>query len=355
MKIRVAIFEKDELYLRKITAVFNKKYLDKIQIYCVTNFDLLKKILEDNKIDVLLSNEEFDINIEILPKRCGFAYLTESNEIEQWKDNIAIGKYQHIDLIYKAILNIYAEKAADLGVNKEVINNMTNIYTFVSASGGTGSSTIAAAASINVAKTGKKVLYLNLEKFGNVNVFFQAEGNGNLSEAIYAVKSRRSNLLLKLESNIKVASNGVNFFDNCKNSFDIMELTREDINLLIYHLTSSKLFDCIIIDCDFEISDMIIEILKMSSVIYFVNDGSKISNEKFMNVYNTLEIYEQQKDIRILDKITVFYNKFRNKTSTMIENNDIKIIGGIKMYDGASAEQVIEEISSMSILKDIFN
>lgn len=355
MKIRVAIFEKDELYLKKITAIFNKKYLEKIQIYCVTNIDLVKKILEDNKIDVLLSNEEYDINTEILPKRCGFAYLTESNDIKQWKDNIAIGKYQRIDLIYKEILNIYAEKAADLGVNKEVINNTTSIYTFVSASGGTGSSTIAAAVSINAAKAGKKVLYLNLEKFGNVNVFFRAEGNGNLSEAIYAIKSRKSNLFLKLESNIKTASNGVSFFDNCKNSFDIMELTKEDINQFIFHLTSSKLFDCIVIDCDFEISDMVIEIFKMSSVIYFVNDGSVISNEKFMNVYNTLEIYEQQHEIRILDKITVFYNKFRNKTSTMIENNDIKIVGGIKMYDGASAEQIITEISSMSVLKDIYN
>lgn len=92
MKIRVLLLEKDKNYLKKIMAVLSKKYPDKLQIYAVTDEDALLSVLKNNKVDILLSNENFDIDIKILPKRCGFAYLTESNDIDAWKDSATIGK-----------------------------------------------------------------------------------------------------------------------------------------------------------------------------------------------------------------------------------------------------------------------
>lgn len=353
MKIRVLLLEKDKNYLKKIMAVLSKKYPDKLQIYAATDEDALLSVLKNNKVDILLSNENFDIDIKILPKRCGFAYLTESNDIDAWKDSATIGKYQKIDLIYREILNIYAEKASDMGMARFSQDDMPDIFTFVSAGGGSGSSTLSAATAIRAVNMGRKTLYLNLEKFGNTDHFFYAEGNGNLSEALYAIKSKKTNTLIKLESNLKVSSNGVNFFESCKNSFDIMELEGNDIKLLISELSKGKLFDCIIIDCDFDFSERMLEVFKLSSMIYFVNDGSEVGNSKFMKAYNTMEIYEQHKDVRLLDRISLIYNKFRNKTSTMIENSDIKVVGGIKMYDGAKTEQIIAELVRMDLLDNL--
>ena len=46
MKIRVAIFELDEQYLNKIIGAFNKSYIEKIQVYAITDEEFLKEILE---------------------------------------------------------------------------------------------------------------------------------------------------------------------------------------------------------------------------------------------------------------------------------------------------------------------
>ncbi len=352
MKIKVAILEKDEIYLKKITSVLNKKYTDKIQIFAMTDETMVDSILIDNKIDVFLAYEDYDVEAEKLPYRCGYAYLTESNELESWKNAAAVGKYQKIEIIYKSILGVYAEKASDMGITKMADGSIC-ICTVVSASGGTGSSCVAVAAANRAAAKGKRVLFLNLEKFGNTGIFYHTEGTGSLSEVIYAIKSGRSNIHLKLESNLKRSSTGVNYFESCDNAFDIMELNVDDVRLLISEISTMGLFDCMIINCDFDFSDVVMEIFKMSTSICFVNNGSEVANEKFERCYNAIEIYEQQKNLRILDRVQLLYNMFRNRTSTMLAGNDIKVLGGIQYYEG-NTEQVVNQLSSMAVLDTVW-
>lgn len=352
MKIRVAILEKDELYLKKITLVLNKKYKDKLQIFAVTDESMVDSILKDNKIDVFLVYEDYNIEPDKIPYRCSYAYLTEVNELETWRNSTAVGKYQKIEMIYKSILSIYAEKASDMGITKMTDSDIS-ICTVVSASGGTGSSSIAVAIANRAATRGKRVLYLNLEKFGNTNTYYKTEGTGSLSEVIYAIKSGRSNIHLKLETNLKKSSTGVSFFESCKNAFDIMELSSDDIRFLVSELSTIGLFDSIVIDCDFEFSDFVMEIFRMSTSICFVNNGSETANEKFTKCYNAIEIYEQQKNLRILDRMFLLYNMFRNRTSTMLSGNDIKVLGGIQYFEGDTA-QVVNQLSSMPVLDTVW-
>ena len=82
-------------------------------------------------------------------------------------------------------------------------NDKSSVVIFTSPCGGVGTSTVAAACAIAHANMGKRVFYLNLEQCGTTDVFFQAEGNATMSDVIYSLKSRKANLLLKLESCIK--------------------------------------------------------------------------------------------------------------------------------------------------------
>ena len=47
------------------------------------------------------------------------------------------------------------------------------------------------------------------------------------------------------------------------------------------------------------------------------------------------------------------YNKFSSKTSTMLENIDMKSIGGAPTYLHASVKQVVEQLSEMDMFEKI--
>ena len=71
--------------------------------------------------------------------------------------------------------------------------------------GGTGTSSMAAACTCSKGR-GNNVLYLNLEKFGSSDVFFSGEGQFDLSDIIFALKGRKANLAMKLQSCVKKAT-----------------------------------------------------------------------------------------------------------------------------------------------------
>ena len=114
MKIKLAILEKDVSYLSRIVAVFSTKYADKFEIYSFTDAAVALSSLDAAKIDVLVANDAFDVDVSLLPKRCGFAYLVDSADIEMKNDQRAICKFQKVDLIYKQILSVYSEKAGSI-------------------------------------------------------------------------------------------------------------------------------------------------------------------------------------------------------------------------------------------------
>lgn len=56
---------------------------------------------------------------------------------------------------------------------------------------------MAAACASYYAAKGEKTLYLNFEKFGSADAFFSAEGQFDMSDIIFALKSRKANLSMK--------------------------------------------------------------------------------------------------------------------------------------------------------------
>lgn len=353
MKIKIAILDLDTEYLKKISKVIENNYSDKMQIFSFTNLDIAIKSIKENKIDVFLGVEEFDIDTKKLPNRCAFAYFVDSAEIKYFKDTRCVGKYQKIEYIYKEVLSIYADSAIESGerLGESIFNS--KIYTFISASGGVGSSTTAMAFAISRVKKGIKTLYLNLEQFGDVSMVFDGNGTGDLSDIFYSIKSRKSNIRLKIESNIKNSSDNVYYYDNCNTPFDFSELTKEEVKEFINDITASDLFECIVLDIDMNFSENISEILINSKKIILVNDGSKISNIKCLKAIEAFTIFEQQHDINILIRIEVLYNKFASKTGQVIEHENVKIIGGIRVFMNATFRQVVEEISKLPVMEDI--
>ena len=150
MKIKLAILEKDKSYLTRIVSAFGTKYADKFEIYSFTDPDVAMGTLNSAKIDVLLAGDVFEIDVTKLPNRCAFAYLVDSVGIDMLNNQRAICKFQKADLIYKQILSVYAEKASSI-TGFRMDGDEGRVIAVCSASGGVGSSTIAAACAVHLA------------------------------------------------------------------------------------------------------------------------------------------------------------------------------------------------------------
>ncbi len=352
MRIKLAILEKDQSYLARIVTAFNTKYADKFEIYSFTDKDIALATLESSRIDVLIASDSFTIDAAAIPGRCGFAYFVDSMDVESVNDQRAICKFQKADLIYKQILSIYSESSGRASGLKLGDDN-ARVVAFASPCGGVGTSSLAAAFAIRMAKQGKKALYLNLEKFGSSDVYFAGEGQFDMSDIIFSLKSRRANFGLKLESYVKQDHTGVYFYSQAKFALDMMELGKEEILKLISELKLMGAYDYIVVDMEFSLSKDALDVFRTMNNIVMVGDGSDISNMKIFRAYNALVVLEQNKDDSLLNRISLIYNKFSNKTSKAIEGIEIYNIGGAPRYEHATTEQVVNQLANMSIYDKI--
>ncbi len=352
MKIKLALLEKDENYLSRLVSTFGTKYADKLEIYSFTNKDIAMSTLDSARIDVLVASDNFDIDIKKLPKRCGFAYLVDRSDIDTVNDQQAICKFQKVDLIYRQILSIYSEMAVSVSGLKLGDDNC-RVIAFTSPSGGVGSSTMAAACALYFASKGKKTLYLNFEKFGSSDLFFSADGQFDMSDIIFTLKSKKANLALKLESCVRKDQRGVYFYSGSKIALDMHELTTEEITRLISELKLTGSYDYIIVDIDFGIKKNMLKLFRQMSSIIWVGDGSSISNAKLSRAYAALSLIEQNEDSPLIKRTGLIYNKFSNKSSNTIDDIEIRTLGGAPRYQHASIEQILSQLSQMDIFTKI--
>ena len=350
MKIKLAILEKDQNYLSRIVSVFSTKYADKFEVYSFTDQDVALSTLENAKIDVLVASDTFEIDVKNLPKRCGFAYFVDSIDVETVNDQRAISKFQKVDLIYKQILSIFSENAGNVSGLK-LGDDSAKIIAFQSVSGGCGSSTMAAACALHYAAQGKKVLYLNLEKFGSSDSFFTAEGQFDMSDIIFAIKSKKTNLSLKLESCVKQDPKGVYFYSQSKIALDMLELTSDDILTLINEIKLMGSYNIVILDLDFSLDKESLKILRLTHSIVWVGDGSDISNGKIFRAFNALSTMEQNADAPLTNRLHLIYNKFSSKTGKTIDEIGIKSVGGNQRFEHATTEMVLNQVAP----KDMFD
>ena len=346
MKIKLAILDKDTNYLGRIVSAFGTRYADKFEIYSFTDETIALTNIASAKIDVLLADDAFNIDVGTLPTKCAFAYLVDSMDIDTLNGHQTICKFQRADLIYKQILSVYSENAGNV-TGIKLGDESTKIILFTSASGGSGSSTMAAACAAHFATQNKRTLYLNLEKFGSSDAIFSAEGQFDMSDIIFALKSKKANLQLKLESCVKQDHRGVYFFSQTKIALDMLELNTEDILQLISELKLSGSYDYIVLDAEFGLDKNTLEIYRKAHAIVWVGDGSETSNAKTERAYIALATMEQNSDVPLTNRVSLVYNKFSNKTGFTIGEIGLKTIGGAPRYEHATEEQIVDQLSKM--------
>lgn len=344
MKIKLAILHSDATFLSRLTSVLGTKYNDKLSVYSFTNLEIALSMLPKEKIDVFLADDSFKIDPSQFPQKCGFAYLVDSPEVDSVNGCQAICVFQRTELMYKQILGVFSEALGNSSI-RNIYSENTKMIIFSSPCGGTGTSTLAASCAIHFANAGKRSLYLNFELFGEADTYFSAEGNANMSDVVYAVKSGRSNLPIKLESCLKQDSCGVFYFSAAKVALDIMELTAEEKEKLISVLVTSGNFDYIIIDMDFDLEKQALFLLRQAHMLVWVGDGLISSNSKIARAYAALSVLEQNEQNPLSDRVCTIQNKYSSALGDTMSSLEIRSAGSVPKMRHKANERIVVPIS----------
>ena len=114
-----------------------------------------------------------------------------------------------------------------------------------------------------------------------------------MSGIIFALKSKKTNLSMKMESCVKQDPRGVYFYSQSKVALDMLELGADEIGRLISEARLSGNYEYVIADLEFGMDRASLQILRQAGAIVWTGDGSEISNRKLARAYQALAILEQ--------------------------------------------------------------
>lgn len=352
MKIKVAVLDSDLEFLNRLTKIFQQKYADRISLSIFSNEDTLYQNQRNNPADIVLLEQTMKTAADKMPDKAAVGYLSGMPDADMIDGIPAICKYQKAEELYRMMLNLYAEKASDIKLRAKKAGDI-KVVLFTSVQGGCGTSTAAAAYALRRVSV-KKVFYLNLEKFGDSNLYFQGEGNLSFSDIIYSLKSRKGNLAIKLESVTRTDPSGVDFLHTCKNAYDMSELTDEEAGILIQEIMQSGKYEEIVIDISGDMTERMSMLMKdYADKIVYVADGSRTGNGKFERFCETVRVIEQRQNAEILDKTCLLYNRFSSRNGVQLTEAAVPVLGGLHRVEGLNERELAEEIAGKDIMERI--
>ena len=348
MKIKVAILDPNIEFMNRLAKIFQQKYADRVNLSIFSSPGSLYQSLSEDRADLVLFDQSIKIENERIPNGVAAGYLSAMTDVGTIDGIPAICKYQKAEEIYKMMLNLYAEEAAEVKMKKN--DSDTRMVLFTSVQGGSGTSTAAAAYALRTS-SGKKVFYLNLEKFGDSDMYFKGEGKLSFSDVIYTLKSRKGNLSIKLESVLQTDPAGVDFFHTCRNAYDMFELTDDEIQPLIREIAQLGRYKEIVVDISGDMTERMIMLMRdYADKIVYVADGGQTGNIKFEKFCETVHVIEKRQNISILDKTCLLYNRFSSKSGVQLTAAAVPVLGGIHQISGLNGRELSEKIAQMDVL-----
>ena len=167
-----------------------------------------------------------------------------------------------------------------------------------------------------------------------------------MSDLIFALKSKKPNFHLKLESCVKKDNRGVYFFSHPKIVLDRLELKDDEVITLLQELKSVGEYDYIILDLDFSLKSSVLDIYRQAQALVMVNDGSTAGNLKTKRAYEALSTIEANAEAPLTARLGVVYNRFSSVRGEMAQIEGLRLIGGVPVYTGGTTEQILEQVSN---------
>lgn len=341
MHLRIAICTKKAVYADRLQVFLDKNYKDKLEINLFYELRYLDEYLGNHNLDFILFGEEWKEKVEDgLEKYPPHAYLIEMPCYRQDEEDacMEIKMYQRGDRLFRDLISAYAaygQIRKEDGIRKEEGRN-SRIYVFLSVSGGAGASTVAEAFAKKCAKTGH-VLELDMQFCSGR----EAKNGHGMDEILFALKSRRYILPLKLEAGVQIADDRVSGLSLCSNPMDLLNISGEEMRQLLDAIRQSGHFDKVIADMDTVLGEKERVLIEEADRIICVVDGSDVCMNKFTRFYKALTALEQISGGEIRNKLFAFQNRRHGGTKETDYAGKTAICGSAPKYQEAPWKDIV--------------
>lgn len=345
MNIKIAFVEKDKLYAKKFINAFGEFY-PQAQIYSFTDIDKAVSALSLMPADVALVSEDIysDNKSKMEDIHCKAVVITvNSKEVSKIDNYTAICKYQRIDHLNQAIMNIYSE-ISNIVIDKSGEEGETKTALFISGAGGCGCSTAAAAYAAYLAGKKLKVLYMDINPFGMADALFCDNSNYTMTDCLTAVIEQKNNLSIQLKNFAAHDKSGVYYYSQCVNALDWFDVTPKHLQAMIKSVTDSCEYDWVIIDAMPQFNEVLAYAAEFASAFFIISDGTTAANAKAVRLWEAADVYfkSRQKDMA---NMYVLYSCFSSNAKKINDERMREFITLPFLSGGHSTGDIVKMLS----------
>lgn len=229
------------------------------------------------------------------------------------------------------------------------------LVVFLSAQDGNGSATATAACAMNAIDRDLNVFQINLRPFKNTgNFFIDTENKLKIMEFVNLINHGKLNVE-DFAKMVSIDETGVDYIVSGDEAVMLAELQKNGIQNLLSILAETVNYDAIVINIEYSLNPVTLEILKAASEIVVVGSGYAESNVRIQSYIDTLKGYDEINETTIAEKISILYNKFVNRKCTMLSIPGISVIGGVNNVDGTIQRERSKNMAKMIIFKQLIS
>lgn len=314
MRIKLGFVETDKIYIKRLFIALIMFYGDGLIVYSYIDESAANKGIEKQRADI------------VQPERRRTLYI-----------------FQRFVFFYTDILVLYLEYTARV-IRRKKNSELAEVITFTSPICGCGTTSVAAAFAINCSLNNKSALYLNLETIPCTEIIFDGAGKYTFTDVVYAVKSKMSDLSMKLESFAVTDSVRVDYFLSPVNCMDLHELNEEDIEILIDELKALGLYDFIVVDLSFTLNNTFKKVLECSDKTVFVTGDNEKDSLKLQKLQGLMNVYMQDEDF--VSRAYIIINNTM-ESRHMLDCSKYNIVAQFeKLSDSNNFRQTINQLAN---------
>lgn len=322
MRIKLGFVETDKIYIEKLFVALIMFYSDRLIVYSCIDEGSANNGIEKQKTEI------------VQPEKKRALYI-----------------FQKLVFFYTDILVMYLEYTSRI-IRRKKNSELAEVITFTSPICGCGTTSVAAAFAINCSLNNKSALYLNLETIPCTEIIFDGEGKYTFTDVVYAVKSKMSDLSMKLESFAVTDSVKVDYFLSPDNCMDLHELNEEDIEILIDELKALGLYDFIVVDLSFTLNDTFKKVLECSDKTVFVTGDNEKDSLKLQKLQELMKVYMQDEDF-VSRAYIVINNTIKSRH--MLDGSKYNIVAQFeKISDCNNFRQTINQLANNQMFLKLY-
>lgn len=270
-----------------------------LRVYICTRLDSVRRLKEEQKIHILIVDEEFTYEERVEMEAEQTFVLTKETCQDLGEKEREIYKFQSADQILAIVFETYCERSGK-SILKAIKKQKRKLVAVYSPIHRVGKTAFAIGLGKELAKMGK-TLYLNLEEYADVGErFVKAEGR-TLADLLYYMRQESQDVSLRVSTMVRQVEN-LDYIPPFLLSADLREVSLEEWKNLLQLILEETIYETIILDLGESVQGLM-EILQFCDTIYMPVLEDAISKCKVQRFY---EGVRQMQLEGLVDKIQEF-------------------------------------------------